>query len=259
MMLMRRVLIVLMVGLFLISGVDGIAIISSKNIKMDIKSPCYNNASITIFGRGRLDQKQTRYNEDFLIFGHTYETYADNDTSHLIIFSVYGAIQTFLPDSRATFITRVKLYVKRVGNPPSDLIVGIGKFRKGEEWKKTDEWELFDTYVVFPSSKIPTFYRWIEFDFPDVEVDNSCTYYIAVGTTDAKGKYGSREYYSIGYFKGEDLYERGGLGKTQTHGIIDQTKPDFEVFQDSDLAFKIYAKMKNKLVTDLIINNPIVK
>jgi len=251
--LSRKILVILTIGMFL-----GIASFSAIGVKQSLNSKIsclFGSKFATNLGGDRLDQQQPECNKGLLILGHTTEGKPGKITNRV----VFGFAQTFMPDIHAKEITRVSLYVAKVKDPPSDLKVGIGRFKHGEEWKPlwgpNDVEKLFETYTTVSSSKLSTSYRWVEFDFPDIKINRSCTYYIFVSTTSGHAEFGSEEYYTLGYFGERNLYEKGKLGKIQVHGTISLPNR-FKLFPDSDLTFKTYAKMENKAPGKPTIDGP---
>ena len=251
----KNVYVVLIAGMFLLVSIASFLVTGVEKLESSCRIKYLpSGKSAANFGGDRLDQQQTECNNGLLIFGHTGEGKPPKITSC----AVFGFAQTFMPDIHAKEITRVSLYVAKVKDPPSDLKVGIARFKHGEEWKPFGYGEKpkFETYTTVSSSELSTSYRWVEFDFPDIKISRSYTYYIFVsityGHTEERG---SKEYYTLGYFEGGNLYEKGELGKIQVYGTT-PIPNRFKLFPDSDLTFKTYAKMENKAPSKPTIDGP---
>jgi len=71
------------------------------------------------------------------------------------------------------------------------------------------------TYSAIPSNQIPYYTNWIEFDFPDIEVEIDETYYIIIHTNSPSGKsYHWLDEYNLDC----DFYERGKQWQSNDYG-----------------------------------------
>jgi hypothetical protein len=161
-----------------------------------------------------------------------------------------GIIQTLTLDRHVHYIKKVQLYIAKIGDVTASLKVGIGKAKKGEEWDPRPSYfelyDFFDTYIKIPSSEVSTQYNWIEFDFIDIKIDRAYTYFIVV--YGINGDTNSLNCYSIGYYKGSDLYDGGSLGQVR---YVTAIRTDgrwyhpVDRLQNDDLTFKLYATKGN--------------
>jgi VCBS repeat-containing protein len=108
---------------------------------------------ITILSGEELDQEQTQSGYDFKAYGSRWSG------------------QSFVPTLET--LTRLELYVKKVGSPTGDLTASIRSSLTGGDL----------TTVSIPSGNIGTSYGWIEFDIPDLGITPDDTYHIVLRTT----------------------------------------------------------------------------
>jgi len=238
----KNVYVVLIAGMFLVISIASFSTISLKQSTFsNSRINCQGGSKFaTNLGGDRLDQQQTECNNAVLVYGK------GKGGGHCR----GGYAQSFVPDKHAVTITRIELYVAKIGNPTKDLIVGIGKFKPYGKWEHGDAWsikEIIDTYVTISSSKISTSYKWLEFDFPDILINKSYVYYILVADRFIRNQdagCNSTDCYSLGCFRGRSLYYEGELAELIWCAVVGCYY--FVPYNDSDLTFKTYAKMENK-------------
>ena len=100
-----------------------------------------------------LDQEQTQYGRDFMIYSDDW------------------GVQSFKP-TLAT-LTKIELYIGKTGSLSSDLVVSIR-----DSLTRSDL-----TSISKSASEVPSSPGWIEFGFSDISVTPGDTYYIVVRTS----------------------------------------------------------------------------
>jgi hypothetical protein len=128
-------------------------------------------------------------------------------TCHSYVFTVYGTrwlAQSFIPSIDS--LTRLELYVSRLGSPPGDLKISIRSSLTGGD---------LSTMSVSPGS-IPTSAGWVSFDIPDITVTIGSTYYIVINTS---GGGSASNSYRFGFCSGNPypngmFYYSGNAGGT---------------------------------------------
>ncbi|MFE3846236.1 C1 family peptidase, partial [Thermoplasmatota archaeon] len=158
--------------------------------------------NVVAVGSEIIDQEQTVYIKDFSIY------------------DIRLGSQSFIPN--LDIITRVELYLKKVGNPSNDFIFTIRAELSGPNLATLN----------IPKIDVPLSYDWVSFDFDDVEVTPGETYYIVVMTS------GGSFYncYNLGYSNG-DPYSNGLLWYSRNSGS------SWMELSLNDLCFKIYGKI----------------
>ncbi len=107
--------------------------------------------------------------------------------------------QSFKPSMN--ILTKVKLYMKKEGNPSKELIVTIRESLSGSDIVS----------VTKSAGQISTSPTWVEFNFEDVSVEKETTYYI-VALTKGSGIYGWGIADSNKYSKGKAYHSFDGGG-----------------------------------------------
>jgi len=199
----KNVYVVLIAGMFLLVSIASFLVTGVEKLENSCRIKyLLSGKSAANFGGDRLDQHQTECNDGIQLYIHKIAKH------HWI----YGYAQSFTPDIHSKVITRVKLYVAKVGDPQRELFLGIGKFKPNEGWPKlrgvpTSVNEL-DVYTAISPVGVPRSYSWIEFDFPDIEVNSSYTYYIGIIRPIGfeEPGYNATNCYSIGYFNNRHVF-----------------------------------------------------
>ena len=117
---------------------------------MYVSDTCTRYVNVVVSQTEQLDQIQTQGNYYTKIYG-----------------SNQGA-QSFKPSLDT--LTKVELYVNKVGSPSADLVVSIRSSLSGQDL----------TAISKSPSQIPSSPGWVEFDFNDISVTPDSTYYIVV-------------------------------------------------------------------------------
>jgi hypothetical protein len=138
-------------------------------------------------------------------------------TNVISLFLNRHASQSFIPT--LDVVTRIELYIKQLGSPTDDLVISIRDNLYGNDL----------TSITLPAGDIPTSLDWVEFDFPDYNVNPGSTYYIVMQTSE--GSYS--QCYQIGYASG-DPYVDGSYWYSSDSGS------NWGEFSTYDLTFKTY-------------------
>ena len=123
-----------------------------------------------------LDQSQTLYSNNFAIY------------------STNMGAQSFKPT--LTTLSYAEVYMRKVGNPPGNLIVSIRSSLTGADLVS----------LSVPPVQFYTTFGWVKFDFSDISVTPGNTYYIVLKTSGGS----TMAYYNLGYSPG-NLYKNGAL------------------------------------------------
>ena len=146
-----------------------------------------------------LDQQQTQYNNNFALYT-----------------TRWGG-QSFKPT--VTLLTRVEVYMRKAGSPPSDVVLSVRSSLTGADLVSVSK----------PASQIPTSNGWVEFDFSDLTVTPGSTYYLVLKTTGGS----STNCYYWGY--GSNTPYTNGMLWYSTNGGSTWTQ-----YSQYDFCFKIY-------------------
>jgi hypothetical protein len=146
-----------------------------------------------------LDQQQTQYNNNFALYT-----------------TRWGG-QSFIPT--VSTLTRVELYMRKTGSPPTDVVLSIRSSISGADLVSISK----------PASAISTTNSWVEFDFTDLPVTPGNTYYLVLKTTSGT----STNCYYWGYGTGSP-YANGALWYSATGGS------SWTQYPTNDFCFKTY-------------------
>jgi len=250
-------LVVLTISMFL-----GIASFSAIGVKQSLNSKIsclFGSKFATNLGGDRLDQQQTECNDALLLDG--YWAKQIGHTRWAVHKIGYGFYQFFVPNIHSKEITRVSLYVAKIEEPPGGLGITVyGVVNVTNNPSKPDKVYIAldnatKVTIIIPSYKISKSYNWVEFDFPDIKVNKFYQYYCLYIFPTGHLELGKPStYYSIGCYKGEDLYDKGNL--FYSGGGIGILGRVCKLIPDSDLTFKTYAKMENKAPGKPTIDGP---
>ena len=198
-------ILILFVGMSVVPSISGN--ISESNI---ISNECRRiNKMIFNGDRDQLDQNQSEWSEGV---GHEYLPKA----------------QSFIPTLNV--LTRVKLITHKEQLATGNITVSIRSDLERDDL----------TFISIPSESFPSFYEWIEFDFPDIYVIPQQTYFI-VWTP--KQELGSVILW--GYHGSDDPYPKGEMWHYSQY---------WETFwPGSDFSFQTYGYMNNPPNTPRII------
>lgn len=153
-----------------------------------------------------LDQKQVN---------HSHES---NIHSHIWI------AQSFKPSM--TPLTKIDIKINKRVVIESHLSISIRKNLTGTDL----------TYSFIPPSQIPYYTNWIEFDFPDIEVEMDETYYIIIHTNSPSGEsYRWLDEYNLD----DDSYERGKQWQSNDYGVTWTCSESEGAYTDS--TFRTYS------------------
>jgi hypothetical protein len=92
-------------------------------------------------------------------------------TSNNILYASRWGGQSFTPTK--SVLTRVELYIRKVGNPPSALTLSVRSSLTGADLVKISK----------PASQITRSFSWVEFNFNDLTVTPGSTYYLILRNT----------------------------------------------------------------------------
>jgi hypothetical protein len=126
------------------------------------------------FTTEELDQQQTQMKSNFALYT-----------------SRWGG-QSFIP--RVNILTRVEVYMRKVGNPSSDVVLSVRSSLTGADLLSISK----------SASQIHTTSSWVEFDFSDIRITPGSTYYLVIKTSGGNVKnfyywgYGFRTPYTNG-------------------------------------------------------------
>jgi hypothetical protein len=146
-----------------------------------------------------LDQSQSQYNSNFALYG-----------------SRFGG-QSFTPV--LDVLTRVELYLRRVGSPSGDLVVSVRSVIDGSDLAS----------VSLSPGSVSGVMSWVDFDFDDVSVTPGNVYYIVVGSSGGN----SANCYYWGYGSGTP-YVDGALWYSNNGG------GSWSEFSQYDFCFRSY-------------------
>ncbi|RLF61873.1 MAG: hypothetical protein DRN33_06305, partial [Thermoplasmata archaeon] len=151
----------------------GVTSFSAIGVKQSLNSriSCLFGSKFAVnFGGDRLDQQQTECNDALLLDGYFSAKWGDGPyyvTDHM---RGYGLYQLFVPGLHTKEITRINLYVAKIGKCV-DLAVGVYEVINITPGELPNMIVLDLKYLTgtsFSSSKIYESYEWVEFDFPDI-------------------------------------------------------------------------------------------
>jgi len=157
------------------------------------------NITVTTQILEQLDQQQTIYN------------------NKIAAYSSFWNAQSFKPS--LSTLTKVQLYVDKVGSPPSNLIISIRSSLTGTDL----------TNISKSPSQIPSTKSWVEFDFSDISVTPNSTYYIVLRTSGGS-LYNAYEW-GFGYYT---PYTRGSFWRSTNSGS------SWSEYTYYDFCFKTY-------------------
>jgi hypothetical protein len=87
------------------------------------------------------------------------------------LFTTRWGGQSFIPTK--TVLTRVELYIRKVGSPTTDVVLSVRSSLTGADLISVSK----------PASQIPTRKGWVEFNFSNLTVTSGVTYYLVLKTT----------------------------------------------------------------------------
>ena len=136
------------------------------------------------------------------------------------IYSDHWKAQSFKPTTK--MLTRVQLYISRLGDITSDFEVDIKDSLSGQSL----------TSCSVPASEIPLANtEWVDFDFLDIQVTVDTTYYIVCKTNTGDQSNSYNWYEASG-----NPYENGIKYYSDDNGVNWQQNPDY------DFCFKTYGQ-----------------
>jgi len=141
---------------------------------------------VTVTGEEQLDQHQEECLRD------------------LHVFDVFRFAQSFKPT--LSQLSRIELYLARLGDPPSDLIVEI---RNGSATGPVLRG------VIIQPSYIDTSYSWVDINIPDVTLNPGSDYYIELRTSG-----GDKENCYLWGYTYYDRYSDGSLWYSKDGGVV---------------------------------------
>jgi len=175
----RKIICILIITFILLTSFPTLISTNSTIIKNQIIT--INNPEYVI------DQKQENYSTESFIHSHNW--YA----------------QSFKPSM--TPLTKIDIMINKQVLIENPLELSIRSDLTGSEL----------TYIPLTSDQIPYYTNWIEFDFPDIEVEPEETYYIVIRTNSPSG---SSYRWKNNYNPEKDDYNRGEQWFSQDYGAI---------------------------------------
>jgi len=151
------------------------------------------------FTTEKLDQQQTQMKNNFALY------------------TIRWGGQSFIPTVKT--LTRVEVYMRKAGSPPSDIVLSIRSALTGDDLVSISK----------PASQIPTTSSWVEFDFSNILITPGSTYYLVLKTSGGN----FMNFYYWGYGSGTP-YTNGMRWSSFIGGIIWTQFPKF------DFCIKIY-------------------
>jgi len=157
--------------------------------------------------------------------------------------SAMGICQQILIDQKhCKQLTKVSIYVAKVGEIQLDLIVGIGEdicdcISGGQPGLKTA--------VSVPYSEISQSYKWIECDFNDINLDHTNKYFLYLKYGGGSQEVTYSNCYFIGFHQDDDVYQGSDmLEKANCYGH-NRVSMGYQTHENDDLCFKTFGILGN--------------
>jgi len=202
------------IGIFVVTLMIGTALPALGTMNRSIDSTCINkNIDFQPYQQNGVDQEQT----------------SQCGSGYNIVPSQWLA-QGFKPS--VAKLTAVQLYIFKHDSPPDGILITVSI---------RDSLDGSDLTVISANADQIEDYKWVSFDFPDIDVTPENTYYIV-----CRSNGGGGDNFYCWFYENDNPYNRGD-GWFSNDAGLSWAKPSGSEINDIDFCFKSwYTESKNK-------------